>query len=216
MTRILKGRVFRGCSMSQRASLLVLTILLLGTAPLSGTMIDESSTSELPQDNTVQRIEISADPDSIRDLGESNVIEGFERTRSNTAESSIGVYTEIGFIPSVHIPSSLTVTRADLVIVIVNGEVGIWDARISIEESANVEIRTTIPPSGFLVQGDEKEISKLAEIDVIEAVHNVPTGILVDPILRVVDEGKIMVEILVGRMMSYRGILSQVLVLMHL
>ena len=196
MTRILKGRVFRGRSMSQRASLLVLTILLLGMAPISGTMIDESSTSELPLDNTTQRIEISANPDSIRDLGESNVIEGFERTRSNTAESSIGVYTEIGFIPSVHIPSSLTVNRADLVIVIVNGEVGIWDARISIEESANVEIRTTIPPSGFLVQGDQKEISKLAEIDVIEAVHNVPIGLLVDPILRVVDEGKIMVEIL--------------------
>ena len=196
MTRILKGRVFRGCSMSQRASLLVLTILLLGMAPLSGTIIDESSTSELPLDNATQRIEISANPDSIRDLGESNIIEGFERTRSNTAESSIGVYTEIGFIPSVHIPSSLTVTRSDLVIVIVNGEVGIWDARISIEESANVEIRTTIPPSGFLVQGDEKEISKLAEIDVIEAVHYIPVGILVDPILRVVDEGKIMVEIL--------------------
>ena len=61
--------------MSQRASLLVLTILLLGTAPLSGTMIDESSTSELPLDNAIQRIEISANPDSIRDLGESNIIE---------------------------------------------------------------------------------------------------------------------------------------------
>ena len=182
--------------MVQRTCVMVLTLFLLAMAPLSGTSTDadQSLTNSLSTENT--RIEISPDSNSIQSLGESIVIEGFERNRENIAESSIGLYTENGLIPSVSIPDSLALVRSDLAMVIVGGGVGIWDARIAVEESGNLEIRTTVPPSGFLVQGDEKQLSELADVSVVEAVHSVPAGILVHPVLRVVDEGPIMVEIL--------------------
>ena len=48
---------------------------------------------------------------------------------------------------------------------------GIWDARLEVESSAEVEIRTTIPPSGFLVQGTTEELDKLEFNSVVIAVH---------------------------------------------
>ena len=80
--------------------------------------------------------------------------------------------------------------------VIVDGDVGIWDARLELKSSAEIEIRTTVPPSGFLIQGTPQELDKLTTNSVVVAVHSVPTGLLVHPLLTVVEDGSIMVEIL--------------------
>lgn len=182
--------------MGQRIAVALIGLFLISLIPAGDFYINQSEDSTEALDWSVKRIEIAADPNSIQDLQSPTVTQGFERLRDNTADSSIGVYTESGLIPSVHLPNSLTHPRWDLAMVIVDGGVGIWDARLEVESSAEVEIRTTIPPSGFLVQGTAEELDKLAANSVVVAVHPVPTGLLVHPLLTVVDEGSIMVEIL--------------------
>jgi hypothetical protein len=46
------------------------------------------------------------------------------------------------------------------------------------------------------VQGDEKQISLLAEESIVVAVHSVSSGLLAHPLLRLVEEGPMMVELL--------------------
>ena len=46
------------------------------------------------------------------------------------------------------VPDSLMEARPDLMIVLVSSDTGLWDARTSILESAQVAVRTTIPPLG--------------------------------------------------------------------
>ncbi|NDF33537.1 MAG: hypothetical protein EB157_03120 [Euryarchaeota archaeon] len=171
-------------------------LFLISLIPAGDFDLNQVDDSTEALDRSVKRVEIAADPNSIQDLQSPTVSQGFERVRDNTADSIIGLYTESGLIPSVHLPNSLTQPRSDLAMVIVDGDVGIWDARLEVESSAEVEIRTTIPPSGFLVQGTTEELNKLEFNSVVVAVHPVPTGLLVHPLLTVVEEGSIMVEIL--------------------
>lgn len=195
-TRTLKGDSIGRRLMTKRTAVAILGIFLLALAPagdFSGG-VDDSSTETLGPE--VNRIGIAPDPDSIQDLGAARVTEGLERTRDNVAESSIGVYTELGLIPSVHLPRALAEPRGDLAMVIVDGDVGIWDARLAVEDAADVEIRSTIPPSGFLVQGMQQQIALLTDEPVVVAIHPVPAGLLVNSVLRVVDEGSMMVELL--------------------
>ena len=182
--------------MGQRIALALIGIFLISLAPAADFPAEQMEDSIETLDGVVKRIGIAADPNSIQDLGSPTVVEGFERIRDNTADSSIGVYTEIGLIPSVQLPNALSQPRQDLAIVIVDGSVGIWDARLVLEASAEVEIRTTIPPSGFLVQGTPQQLATLQLNSVVVAVHPVPSGLLTHPLLTVVEEGSIMVEIL--------------------
>ena len=182
--------------MGRRIAIALIGLFLISLIPAGDFDINRVDDSTEALDRSVKRVEIAADPNSIQDLQSPTVSQGFERVRDNTADSIIGLYTESGLIPSVHLPNSLTQPRSDLAMVIVDGDVGIWDARLEVESSAEVEIRTTIPPSGFLVQGTTEELDKLEFNSVVIAVHPVPTGLLVHPLLSVVEEGSIMVEIL--------------------
>ena len=118
--------------MTKRIAVAILGIFLLSLAPTGGVHVESAGDSEEILDPVVNRIGIAPDPDSIQDLGSPRVLEGLERTRENTADSTIGVYTELGLIPSVHLPRSLAEPRSDLAMVIVDGDVGIWDARIAV------------------------------------------------------------------------------------
>ena len=182
--------------MRRRSVVVMLGILLLSYAPLAGISGGVGIAADDDLGYSVKRVEVAPDSDSIQDLGESVVIQGFERTRDNTADSTIGVYTELGLIPSVVLSEELATPRSDLAMVIVSGSVGMWDARLAVEEIDGVEIRSAIPPSGFLVQGDAKQLEMLESNSVVLSVAEVPAGLLVHPLLQVVDEGTIMVEIL--------------------
>ena len=46
-------------------------------------------------------------------------------------------------------------------------------------EINGLEIRSTIPPSGYLVQGSEEQLNELKNIQSVESIHNVPAGLMV-------------------------------------
>ena len=64
--------------------------------------------------------------------------------------------------------------------VLVSPETGLWDARTSILESAHVAVRTTIPPSGFLIQGGKEALQSVSRLPFIEASHSVPVALIVE------------------------------------
>ena len=182
--------------MTKRSVTLMMAILMVSYAPI----IDHSSTEENAAahslERTVERVEISPDPDSIQNLGAPLIYSGFEDLRATRADSSIGVYTQAGLLPAVQLSSELAQPRNDLAIVLIDGEVGLWDARQALLE-AGVEVRSTIPPSGFLVQASSEGISALSRAEEVVAVHQVPAGLLVHPDLRMASgEQTLLVEVL--------------------
>ena len=166
--------------MNKRTVILVLSLFLISYLPVFD-YDDIKKPQEIEYlDSDYLRTEISPNPDTISNLEISNIYFGPEDKREVRADSSIGIYTENGLIPSVSMKSELTKYRSDLMIVLVDGDVGLWDARIKIMDSANVEIRSTIPPSGFLIQGTTDELNKINKLPIISASHEVPAGLLID------------------------------------
>ena len=84
--------------MGQRIALALIGIFLISLAPAADFPAEQMEDSIETLDGVVKRIGIAADPNSIQDLGSPTVVEGFERIRDNTADSSIGVYTDGGMI----------------------------------------------------------------------------------------------------------------------
>jgi len=166
--------------MEKHVSVFVLIVLLSSTLSLPNqepTSYDEMR-DELATD--VTRIEISPDPDSVRDLGTPIIAEGEEGQRGPWADSSIGTYTTSGLLLDTEIPSSMMGTRSDLMMVLISPETGLWDARGGIIEAANVAVRTTIPPSGFLIQGTSEELGSVSSLPFVVASHPVPLALIVE------------------------------------
>ena len=165
--------------MGKNVPLLILVLMLSSLSPIA--MQEEGVGEEIhDMGASTSRFEISPDPDSIRDLGKPVISTGEEGSRDPWADSSIGVFTNGGLILSDEIPDELQEARSDLRIVVVDGETGLWEARNEIIESTGATIRSTIPPSGFLIQGSEGELQKVASLPVIESSHVVPLALLVD------------------------------------
>ncbi len=165
--------------MNKRGSILILVTLLASYAPLiDQESTDNQATSSLEQHQT--RVEISPDPNSILDLGEPKITQTVEGIRDEIAESPIGVFTNQGLLLSEEIPDRLQPFRQDLLLVIIDSDVGLWDARLGITGAADVAVRSTIPPSGFLLQGTLNELSVASRLSMVSSSHRVPVAMLVD------------------------------------
>ena len=170
--------------MTKRAVVLVLAVLLLSYLPITGDEGNPSNSHNEDLDIKIERVEVSPDPDSIQDLGTPIIYEGSEQTRQIIAHSTIGTYTTEGLIPSTYMDASLASSRSDLALAIIDGQTGLWDSRIDILQIEGISIRSTIPPSGFLIQGTPESLGELQNIESIVAIHNVPSGLMVHQSLR--------------------------------
>ena len=93
--------------------------------------------------------------------------------------------------------SELTTPRSDLLLILIDGGTGLWDARLAIIDHTNVEIRATIPPSGFLIQGTQDQLNKISNLPIVRASHLVPLGLLSDKKFYNLDtEDSVIVEVL--------------------
>ncbi len=166
--------------MEKQVSVFILIFLLSSmlSVPNHDPSTQDNTPDDLPAD--VTRIEISPDPNSVRDLGTPIIHQGEEGIRGLWADSSIGVFTTSGLHPDSDIPTSMMLDRSDLRMVLVSPSTGLWEARMGILEAANVAVRTTIPPSGFLIQGTAEELESASELPFVEASHPVPLALIVD------------------------------------
>ena len=139
--------------MKKRGALLIAALL---TTMMWGS-IDFDNRDILSDEHQFRQVDFSG-PSKISDITEPVTFVGVERGRSMSADTPIGMYTLAGFIPSQTIQSEFTQSRQDLAMLLVDDMTGMWDARMTIEEIPGLEIRTAVPPSGFLVQGDENAL----------------------------------------------------------
>ena len=173
-----------GAMMTKRAVVLVLAVLLLSYLPILGDEEDSFDHQFEDLSPNIERVEISPDSNSIQDLGAPLILEGSEEARQAIAHSTIGTYTPEGLIPSVYMDYSLSLPRLDLALAIIDGQVGLWDSRLDILQIEGLSIRSTIPPSGFLIQGTTEAIERLQDIESIVAIHDVPSGLMIHQSLR--------------------------------
>ena len=170
--------------MTKRAVVLVLAVLLLSYLPILGDEDDSASPQKEDLSPIIERVETSPDPNSNRDLGIPVISEVAEETRQAIAHSTIGTYTAEGLIPSTHMDHSLAFPRSDLALAIIDGQTGLWDSRMDILQIDGISIRSTIPPSGYLIQGTPESLERLQNLESVVAIHDVPSGLMVHQSLR--------------------------------
>ena len=173
-----------GVMMTKRAVVVVLAVLLLSYLPILGNEDDSYDHKFGDLSPNIERVEISPDSNSIQDLRAPLILEGSEEVRQAIAHSTIGTYTIDGLIPSTHMDYSLSLPRSDLALAIIDGQIGLWDSRLDILQIEGLSIRSTIPPSGFLIQGTAEGIEKLRDIESILAINDVPNGLNINPTQR--------------------------------
>ena len=170
--------------MTKRAVVLVLAVFLLSYLPILGSEDDSNNYQFEDLSPNIERVEISPDSNSIQDLGTPFILEGSEEVRQAIAHSTIGTYTPEGLIPSTYMDYSLSLPRSDLALAIIDGQIGLWDSRLDILQIQGLSIRSTIPPSGFLIQGTAEALQRLQNIESIVAIHDVPSGLMIHQSLR--------------------------------
>lgn len=180
MTHSIKASRKGGVVMRKQISALLLIILLSSTLNFHDQSDNYSEDAKVILTPEINRIEISPDPNSIRDLGRPLISEGKEGTRDPRADSSIGIFSDDGLLLSKSVPGQLLEPRKDLMIVVIESQTGLWDARMQILEVSEVAIRSTIPPSGFIVQGSVNELLKTRELPFIQSSHSVPIAMIID------------------------------------
>ncbi len=169
-----------GSRMRHRIVFCILGILLLSVvAPIS---TPHSSVSAIDEEGTsgIERIELHLDPDSIGSAHPSASWDGEEEPRETIADTHIGVFTVDGLQSNVEVPEILTTIRTDIALVLIDGDVGLWQGRVALTELPGIEIRAHIPPSGFLIQGHPQAIAAATELSVVVAVHSLPLAFMVD------------------------------------
>ena len=166
--------------MRYRVAACILTILLLSSASPLAQQNQIYSQFEEEESVGIERIVITPDPDSIGSAHPSASWDGQERHRETVADTHLGRFDVSGLQSDIEVPEILTDIRPDLALVLINGEVGLWSARMAISELPGVEIRAHIPPSGFLIQGHPRMISAAMDLPEVEALHNLPLAFVVD------------------------------------
>ena len=166
--------------MRHRIPFCILAVLLLSSAAPFAT--PTPSISDVTEEGapSIERIEIIPDPDSIRSAHPSASWDGEEIHRETIADTHIGIFNIDGLQSDVEVPEVLTTIRTDIALVLIDGDVGLWQGRVALSELPGIEVRAHIPPSGFLIQGHPQSIAAAEELPIVAAVHPLPLAFMVD------------------------------------
>jgi serine protease AprX len=159
----------------------LLMLLLMLLTPVASLLPSEGQSSDddgnmLP---TIEYTLIESDPNSVRSLDNSVLSEGIEEFRITEASTRLGVYDATGLRLTRDIPESLAIARFDIVMVLIDGDVGLWDAQEEISSIHGVQIKAHIPPSGFFVQGDVTSLNAIKSLPSVVSIHQVPLAMFV-------------------------------------
>ena len=169
-----------GSRMRHRTVICILTVLLLASAtPFSHPL---EPTPEMTEEGSsgIERIVITPDPDSIGSAHPSASWDGEEKVRETIADTHIGLFTVDGLQSEVEVPEVLTHIRSDIALILIKGDVGLWQGRVALTDLPGIEVRAHIPPSGFLIQGHPQAIAAASNLPEVAAIHPLPLAFMVD------------------------------------
>lgn len=166
--------------------MLMLALLLAGSASTLVSDVGEDdpeagSAAEGLAEPVVRHL--VADPDSIQDLGTpvDGVVE--RMTRAERADGLLASFDRSGYAWYVDVPAPLRASRADLLLIVLDGDVPhqvVWDAVAADDALA---LREQLPPSGIVVQGDAAALARLAAMPWVVASAPAPLAFVVEPSL---------------------------------
>jgi len=171
----------RGGRTLKRIVIGMLTLLLLSlfaSLPPAYSISDDVDNNQNP--TGIERFHLPSSSEGFSDLQPSNFAQGEEKNRLTVADTHLGIFTVDGLQSNIEVPQVLTTIRPDIALVLVHGDVGLWDARVELTALPSIEVRAHIPPSGFLVQGPSSALATISQLEVVAAVHQLPLAFMVD------------------------------------
>ena len=160
-----------------------LVLLLLLNFSNFVTHVDESIASE-NFDDPFSPIALEPDPDSIRGVSPSSFNDIEIAHRSPGANTPVGSLSTTGWTMSDDVSSTFVTPRTDLSIVLIDSGIDPWEARESLNSIDSLNVKTMIPPTGFLIQGNEDGLEKAESIEGVIASSTVPIALVVDSPVR--------------------------------
>ena len=147
------------------------------------------STAFFPQDQTTSEQEyleqeweeFYVSPDTLHDLIGQEDSEFVGEQRTLTAESVIGTFEQNGLSLARPIPVEWMAPKPTTLLVIIDTDVPMKDARQAIEVMQGVEVREFIAPSGLLLQGTTSAFQDLMRQPFIHAASQPPLALFIEP-----------------------------------
>jgi len=166
-----------------RRALLLLTVLLLSSVPISEQSENEAEQSgtewlrfDLPDDAMSSLVGILDETLSLED-------------RALLAHSRIGIHDTNGVLFETAIPDELLVPRTDMALLLISPDVRISDARAELDAIPGLSVREFIAPSGLMVQGTQNALALVFSIEGVASTQPIPIAMLVDERVMNSDEG---------------------------
>tara|TARA_Y100001980_G_C14556130_1_gene346547 strand:- start:4539 stop:9119 length:4581 start_codon:yes stop_codon:yes gene_type:complete len=98
--------------------------------------------------------------------------------RALEADTIIGTFDEFGLELSRPVSAEWLQPRSDLLLLLVDNEINILEARGAINEIPGLVIREYLPPSGLVIQGTPSALSAAASLDSVAVVHHIPIALI--------------------------------------
>ena len=129
-------------------------------------------------------IALEPDPDSIKGVSPSSFDDVEISFRNPGADTPVGSLSTIGWEMLPSISDIFSSPRDDLSLILLDSGVDPWSTRESITSLETVSVKSLIPPTGFLIQGNEGDLYSASSAPGIIASSSVPIALVVDEPVR--------------------------------
>ena len=129
-------------------------------------------------------IALEPDPDSIKGVSPSSFDDVEISFRNPGADTPVGSLSTIGWEMLPSVSDIFSSPRDDLSLILLDSGVDPWSTRESITSLETVSVKSLIPPTGFLIQGNEGDLYSASSAPGIIASSSVPIALVVDEPVR--------------------------------
>ena len=133
-------------------------------------------------------IALEPDPDSIKGVSPTSFDAAEISFRHPSANTPVGSLLPIGWEISQDVSDIFSIPRQDLSLILMDSGVDPWSTRETLSSVETVSVKSLIPPTGFLIQGNNRGLDTASSVPGIIASSTVPIALVVDePVRNAVD-----------------------------
>jgi len=129
-------------------------------------------------------VALEPDPDSIRGVSPTSFDDVSISLRNPGADTPVGSLSVTGWEMSNDIGEIFSSPREDLSLILLDSGVDPWSTRETLSSLETVSVKSLIPPTGFLIQGNKEGIAAASSVSGIIGTSSVPTALVVDEPVR--------------------------------
>ena len=158
---------------------LVALFILQGTSQLA--FHNEPIQTEITENNGIEWVSFELKDGVYHDAVGTYDNSTIKESREVVANTILGTFSESGLELSRPISAEFLQPRDDLLLVLIDSDINLLDARARINDLEGLVIREYISPSGLVVQGAPTALEQLALLENIAAIQNVPVALIIEP-----------------------------------